>query len=120
MCTSVSLVFLCKRQMLGASGWLSRLSIRLLMSAQVMISWFVGSSPAWGTALTAWSLLGILSLPLSLSLSAPPLLKLSLSFSLKMNTLKKLKKLREKEDAAFKGLVTQPKPALVWDWHTVG
>ena len=54
----------------GAPGWLGWLSIRLLISAQVMISRFVGSSPASGSALTAgaWSLLPILSLP-SLSLS---------------------------------------------------
>ena len=38
---------------------------------------FVGSGPASGSALAAWSLLGILS-P---SLSAPPLLPLSLSLS---------------------------------------
>ena len=29
----------------GAPGWLSRLSVQLLTSAQVMISWLVGSSP---------------------------------------------------------------------------
>ena len=31
--------------------------------------WFVGSSPALGSALTLWSLLGILSLPLPLSIN---------------------------------------------------
>ena len=51
-------------------GWLSRLSIRLLISAQVMIPRFVSLSPALGFALTALGLLGILSLPLSLPL--PP------------------------------------------------
>ena len=54
----------------GVPEWHSLLSIRLLISAQVMISWFVSSSPTWGSALMAWSLLGILSL----LLSAPHLL----------------------------------------------
>ena len=43
-------------------GWLRQLSIRLSVSAQVMISRFVGSSPASGFALTVPSLLRILSL----------------------------------------------------------
>ena len=43
--------------------------------AQVVISLFVSSSPSSGSALTVWSLLGILSL----SLSAPPTRALSLS-----------------------------------------
>ena len=34
-----------------ARGWLSRLSVRLLISAQVMISWFVSSSPTSGSTL---------------------------------------------------------------------
>ena len=51
---------------------------RLLVSAQVMTSWFVGSSPALGSMLTAQSLLGIVSLPLSL----PVPCSLSLSFSI--------------------------------------
>ena len=46
-----------------------------LVLAQVVISWFVGWSPVSGSVLAAWSLLGILSLPLS-----PPL-HVSLSFS---------------------------------------
>ena len=50
----------------GTPGWLSRLSDQLLTPAQVMISRFVGSSPASGSALTVWSLLLILSLSLSL------------------------------------------------------
>ena len=44
----------------GAPGWLSQLTSRLLISAQVMISWLVGSSPELGPALTSQSLLGIL------------------------------------------------------------
>ena len=55
---------------LGVPGWFGRLSVRLLISAQVMISWFVGLSPASGSVMIAWSLLGILSLPLFLPL--PP------------------------------------------------
>ena len=38
-------------------------SVRLLISAQVTISWFVSSNPVSGSVLTVWSLLGILSLP---------------------------------------------------------
>ena len=58
----------------GAPGWLSGLSIWLMVLAQVMISWFVSSIPAsrfmslspdWGCVLTVWSLLGVLSLPFS-------------------------------------------------------
>ena len=43
-------------------------SLKHLTSAQVVISQLVGSSPAWGSVLTAWSLLWILCLPLSLTL----------------------------------------------------
>ena len=45
-------------------GWLSRLSSQLLISAQVLISWFMGSSPMTGSVLIVWSLLWILCLPL--------------------------------------------------------
>ena len=58
-----------------APGWLSWFSIQLMVSAQVMVSWFMSSSPTSGSVLTVCSLLGILS-P---SLSAAPLLALSLS-----------------------------------------
>ena len=62
----------------GAWG-LSRLSVLRLMSAQVMSSGFVVSSPAWShSTLAVWSLLGILSL----SLSAPPPLMLACSLTL--------------------------------------
>ena len=47
-------------------GGLSRLSVRLLVSAQVMISRSAGSSPVLGSVLTAWTLPGILSPSLSL------------------------------------------------------
>ena len=59
-------------------------SIKHLTLAQVMISWFMGLSPAAGSALTVQSLeLASYSVSpaLSLSLSAPPLLVLTLSFS---------------------------------------
>ena len=46
-----------------------QLSTWLLILAQVMISQFVRSSPAGASVLTAWSLLGILSLSLSLYLA---------------------------------------------------
>ena len=48
-----------------ASGWFSWLGVPLLILAQVMISLFVASSPVSGSALTAQTLLEILSLPLS-------------------------------------------------------
>ena len=66
-----------KKDHLGAPGWLSPFSIRLLVSAQVTISPFMGLSPASGSVLTAWSLLGVLSL--SLSLCTSPAVSLSLS-----------------------------------------
>ena len=55
----------------GAPGWLNWLSVQLLISAQVVISQFVGLSLMSGSALRAWSLLGILCLPLSLLLPSP-------------------------------------------------
>ena len=67
----------------GARGWLCQLSVPLLMLAQVVIPRLVGSSPASGSVLTAWSLLGIFSL--SLSLCPSPGHTLSLSVSLKIN-----------------------------------
>ena len=54
-------------------------SVKHPASAQVTISWFVGSSPASGSVLTAQSLEPA-SDSVSPSLSAPPLLVLSLSF----------------------------------------
>ena len=60
---------LVRKKSLGAPGWLSRLSVRLLILAEVIISQFVGSSPTSGSALMLQSLLGILSLLLVLTLS---------------------------------------------------
>ena len=67
----------------GAPGWLSRFSVRLLVPAQVMISQFVSSSSRSGSVLTVQRLLGILSLPLSVSLP--------FALSLKINKHKKKK-----------------------------
>ena len=60
-------------------------------SAQVMISWFVGLSPALGTVLTAqaWSLLQILGLSLLLALCTSHTSSLSLFFSQKLINFKK-------------------------------
>ena len=68
----------------GAPGWLSQLSIGLLISTQVMISQFVSSSPMLGSVLTVWSLLRILS-----PLSASPLLALCNFLKINKNKLKK-------------------------------
>ena len=61
----------------GAPGCLSSSGVRLSISAQVMISQFVDSSPTSGSALTAWTLLVILSLSLC------PFPNLSLSLKIK-------------------------------------
>ena len=66
---------------LGCLGDSSQLSAALLISARVMISWFVRSSPTTGSVLTVQSLLGILS-P---SISAPLLLVLAPSLSLSLS-----------------------------------
>ena len=65
-------------------------------SAQVMISWFVGLSPASGSVLTAQSLESA-SDSVSSSLSVPPPLILFLSLKINKN-IKKLKK--EKKNLA--------------------
>ena len=75
-----------KKQWAGVPGWLSRLCIALLVSAQVMIARFVCLSPPSDSPWTARSLLGVLSFSLSLCLT---LMSLSLS---KINTEKIFKK----------------------------
>ena len=52
-----------KTHRIGAPGWLSQLSVWLLILVRAMISQFVGSSPMSGSALLAGSLLGILCSP---------------------------------------------------------
>ena len=59
--------------------WFSWLSVQLLVSAQIMISWFTCWSLTLGSVLIVQSLLGVL---LSLSLCPSPAHVLSLSLSL--------------------------------------
>ena len=68
-----------KIQVRGA--WVAQ-SVKRPTSAQVMISWLVGSNPASGSVLTAQSLEPV-SDSVSPSLSAPPLFMLCLSLSQK-------------------------------------
>ena len=75
----------------GAPGWLSWLSVQILVSARIMISWLMSLSPASGSALTVWSLLGILSLFLSL-------LSLPCSRAVSLCLKKKKKEKKEKDD----------------------
>ena len=70
-------------------GWGEVHSVKRPTLAQVMISRLVGSSPAWGSVLTAGSLEPALD-SVSPSLSAPSLLGLCLSVSQKIN-IKKVK-----------------------------
>ena len=69
----------------GNPGWLSWLSIRLLISSEVMISQFVGLSPMLDSVLTGWGLLRILSLSFCLS----PACTFHLSLFKYINKLKK-------------------------------
>ena len=67
------------------------MSVRLLVLAQVVVWRLVGLSLASGSVLTEWSLLGILCLPLSLSLSLPLSHLCCLSEGLKIQRKKKRK-----------------------------
>ena len=78
--------------------WLSQLSVQLLVSAHIMISWLLKSSPVLGSLLSVQILLGILS-PF---LSAIPLLALSLS--LKIN-FKKVKFKKKEEGVLCKSIL---------------
>ena len=60
-----------KKSSVGVDGWLSGLGVQLLISAQDRISQLVRLSPVLVSALTAGSLLDILSLRLSLPLPLP-------------------------------------------------
>ena len=90
--SSKDCIALKKKKYIGAPGWLSQLRLWLLVSAQVMISRFMGSSPVSGSVLSVWSLLGILSLSVSLSLSlslcSSPAHVHTLSQNKKINTKK--------------------------------
>ena len=69
-----------KQFLLGAPGLLSCLSVWLLILAQAMIFRLVSSSPVSGSTVVVRSLLGILSLTLSLyNLSFSPSLKINIS-----------------------------------------
>ena len=68
-------------------AWVTQL-VKHPFLAQVMISWFVNSSPALDSVLTVWSLEPA-SDSVSPSLSAPFLLVLSLSLKNKQTFLKK-------------------------------
>ena len=72
---------LCIENTCAQGTWVAQ-SVTCLTSAQVLISRFMGSSPASGSVLTAWSLEPALG-SVSPSLSAPPLLMLCPSLSLK-------------------------------------
>ena len=76
-CTQHGEIYVFKCPFWGA--WVAQ-SVKHLTSAQVMISWFVSSSPTWGSVLTAQSLEPV-SDSVSPSLSAPPLLVLCLFLS---------------------------------------
>ena len=83
-------------------------SVKCPTSAGVMISWFLISSPALGSALTVWSLLGILALS---SLSAPPVLLFSLS--LKINkSISKQNKTKQKNTFPSEAAIHSSFPAL--------
>ena len=75
------------KEILWWGPWVAQL-IKHLTLAQVMISRSVGSSPMSGSVLTARSLEPA-SDSVSPSLSAPPLLVLSLSLSLSLSKLNK-------------------------------
>ena len=85
----------------SGGAWVAQ-SVERLTLAQVMVSQFVGSSPALGSVQTAQSLESA-SDSVSPSLSAPPLLTLCLSLS-KINTKKSvsLKKKKNEENEAQK------------------
>ena len=69
-------------------------SVECPTSAQVMISWFMSSSPALGSVLTAQSLEPALD-SVSPSLAAPPPLTFCFSLSKIKKNIKKIKKQKE-------------------------
>ena len=68
---------------INRSAWVAQL-VKHWTSAQVMISRFVGSSPTWGSVLTAWRLEPALDF-VSLSLYPSPTRDWSLSLSLSLS-----------------------------------
>ena len=62
-------IVIVKNEMIRGTWVAQSVKLLTLILAQVMISWFVGSTPTLGSVLTAWSLLGILCFVLSVSLS---------------------------------------------------
>lgn len=75
----------------GTPGWLSRLSIPLLVSAQVMILWFVIGP-------TTISALPGACLGFSLSLSAPPPCTCLLSLKINKHSLKERRQRQRKKE----------------------
>ena len=75
----------CLRKKIRRGAWVAQSVERL--SAPVMISQFLTSSPTLGSALTVQSLLGILSL----SLCPSPACACTVALALKMNKLKEKK-----------------------------
>ena len=99
----------------GTPGCLSRLSVWLSISAQVMISWFVGSSPMSCSVLTAHTEPGAcFRICVSLSLCpSPAALSLSLSLS-KINKHYK-KSFKDKGKTRGSGCSSRSKLNL-WGW----
>ena len=73
------------RRKVGVPGWLSQLSIGLLISAQVMISQFMSQSPTSSSVLMMQNLFGILYPSFYPSLAHVCAHSLSLSLSLRIN-----------------------------------
>ena len=70
----------------GVSGWLSQLSVQLLVSAQVTISWFLmSSSPMSGSALAAHG--DCLGFSLSLALCPSPTHTVSVTLKIKLKKI---------------------------------
>ena len=78
-----------KNWLAWAPGWLSWLSVQLLVLAQVMISRFMSSSPVSGSLLSVQSPLCILCPLLSLPLPCSHMCSLSLSLKKEINIKKK-------------------------------
>ena len=104
---TVSEIILKKRH-LGGPGWLSWLSIRLLILAQVMISWFMGSSPVLG-GLCADSSEPTGDSPSSLLSAPPPLGTCSRTLSHNKHEKNSIK-LLQKENR------TESLQSWVWQW----